>query len=177
MNDGARVYDERNVGVMRVGPECAAEALSILREAAAWASARGIEVWNDTELREQDFLDGARLNQLAMGFAGGHAAAAMLLHTSDPVYWPEVVPGSSLYLHKIAVRRAYAGKDWLRRLIEFAALDAQARGIAWLRLDTIHGSPLRGLYERHGFAVVDEPALNVRGRLMIRMERALCRST
>src|ERR1700760_4018933 len=129
--------------VRHVGVEYAGEALSILREAARWASARGIEVWRDPELREQDYLEGARLRQLVMGFEGDQAVVTMLLQPDDPLYWPEIPAATSLFLHKIAGRRAHAGRGWLARLIEFAAADAGRRGLEWLRLDTLHGSPLR----------------------------------
>jgi GNAT superfamily N-acetyltransferase len=160
--------------VRRVGPEHAADALAIVREAAAWALGRGIEVWNPAELREQDFLEGARLRELVLGFDQDRAVVTMLLQRSDSLYWPEIAAGTSLFLHKIAVRRAHAGKGWVDRLLEFAADEAHRLGIRWLRLDTLYQSPLRRLYERLGFAVVEEPPLTIRGRQMIRMERALC---
>jgi len=159
--------------VRHVGPEHAADALAIVREAAAWALGRGIEVWNPAELREQDFLEAARLRELVLGFDRDHAVVTMLLQRSDSLYWPEIHAGTSLFLHKIAVRRTHAGNGWVARLVEFAAEEARRLDIHWLRLDTFHNSPLRFLYERLGFIVVDEPPLTVRGRRMIRMERAL----
>ncbi|HEX3847995.1 MAG TPA: GNAT family N-acetyltransferase [Steroidobacteraceae bacterium] len=163
--------------VRRVGPGHARDAVSILHEAARWALERGIEVWALSELREADFAAAARLRQLVMGFDGGRAVSTMLLQPSDALYWPEIPAGTSLFLHKIAVRRAHAGQGWPASLVDFAVADARSLGAAWLRLDTIHGSPLRGIYEELGFGVVDEPPLTIGGRRMIRMERALCRST
>jgi GNAT superfamily N-acetyltransferase len=159
--------------VIRVGPELAGEALGILREAAAWALGRGVNVWSDADLREQDFLAAAELGQLLMGVSGDRFAATMLLQSSDPIYWPDAAPHTALYLHKIAVRREFAGHGWLSRLIEFAVNDAGDRGIPWLRLDTLCGSPLEGLYARHGFAALNEPPIVIGGRVMIRMERKL----
>jgi GNAT superfamily N-acetyltransferase len=167
------VTGTQNIKVIRVGPEFAAQALRVLREAAAWAISRGVEVWTDAELREQDFVTAAGLGQLVMGFCGGRPAAAMLLQPSDAVYWPNAAPHSALYLHKIAVLREFAGRGWLTRLIDFAANEARDRGIPHLRLDTLCKSPLQDLYARHGFALVDEAPLVVHGRLMIRMERVL----
>jgi len=162
-----------NIQVIRVGPEFAAHALRILREAAAWAISRGVEVWTDAELHEQDFVTAASLGQLVMGFCADRPAATLLLQPSDPVYWPNAVPHTALYLHKIAVLREFAGRGWLTRLVDFAANDARGRGIPCLRLDTLCKSPLQDLYERHGFTAVDEAPLVVHGRLMIRMERVL----
>ena len=173
MDDHAPGSDALTGRVMRVGPEFAAEALGILREAAAWTKSRGVDVWTDAELRERDFLTAAGMGELVMGLSGDCSAATMLLQPSDPVYWPEAAPHTALYLHKIAVLRKFAGRGWLTRLIDFAANDARNRGIRCLRLDTLCRSPLQGLYARHGFVAVDEAPLVVHGRLMIRMERAV----
>jgi ribosomal protein S18 acetylase RimI-like enzyme len=173
MDDPAPCSDAPTGRVIRVGPESAAQALSVLREAAAWSISRGVDVWTDAELREQDFVTAAGLGQLVMGFCGDRSAATMLLQPSDPVYWPNAAPRSALYLHKIAVLREFAGRGWLTRLIDFAANEARDRAIPCLRLDTLSRSPLQDLYARHGFAVVDEAPLVIHGRIMIRMERAL----
>jgi GNAT superfamily N-acetyltransferase len=173
MDDYAPGSDAPTGRVIRVGPEFAAEALGILREAAAWTIGRGVDVWTDAELREQDFRTAAGLGELVMGFSGDCSAATMLLQSSDPVYWPEAAPNTALYLHKIAVLREFAGRGWLTRLIDFAATDARGRGIRRLRLDTLWQSSLQRLYARHGFVAVDEAPLVVHGRRMIRMERAL----
>jgi GNAT superfamily N-acetyltransferase len=157
--------------IRRVGVEYANDAVCILREAAAWALGRGILVWHTDELLEQDFRAAASLGELVMGFNDGQAVATMLLQSSDPIYWPEIAPSTSLFLHKIAVRRAHAGRGWLGRLIEFADQNARQRDIRWLRLDTLHGPALRHLYERHGFSVVGEAPVMHPGRPMIRMQR------
>ena len=159
--------------VQRVGADAAAEAVAILREAADWAAARSARVWTPDELRLEDFRAAADAQELVIGFAGATPAATMLLQAADRVYWPEAAPGSALYVHKDAVRRAYAGQQWVDRLIEFAAADARRRNIGRLRLDTILRPPLRGLYERLGFTVIPEEPLLMRGRRMIRMERLL----
>jgi GNAT superfamily N-acetyltransferase len=173
MNSHARRSAVLGGNVIRVGPAFAGEALGILREAAAWALGRGVDVWADAELRESDFVAAAELGQLLMGFSGHRSAATMLLQSSDPVYWPDAAPHTALYLHKIAVRREFAGHGWLTRLIEFAVNDANGRGVRWLRLDTLCRSPLEGLYARHGFAALNEPPIVMGSRLMIRMEREL----
>jgi GNAT superfamily N-acetyltransferase len=173
MNSYARRSAVLGGNVIRVGPEFAGEAVGILREAAAWALGRGVDVWADAELREWDFVAAAELGQLLMGFSGGRSAATMLLQSSDPVYWPEAAPHTALYLHKIGVRREFAGHGWLTRLIEFAVNDARDLGVRWLRLDTLCRSPLEGLYARHGFAALNEPPIVMGNRLMIRMEREL----
>lgn len=149
----------------------AKRALAILQEAAAWAAQAGIAVWSQAELRESDFLAAAAAGELVLGFERGEAAATMLLQTADPVYWPEAEPNSALYIHKVAVCRASAGRGWLPRLIEFAERDARERGLPMLRLDTIYRPKMQAMYERFGFVVLLEEPLARYGRRMIRMER------
>jgi GNAT superfamily N-acetyltransferase len=164
---------ERARAVRRAAVAEAGAALSILLEAAAWGAARGTDIWSEQELRAIDFRAAAAAGELALGFEGSDAVATMLLQRVDPIYWPDDPPGLALYLHKVAVRRANAGRDWLSRLIEFAVAEARLRGINLLRMDTILRPHLQSMYERHGFAVVVEPPLIMSGRQMIRMERWL----
>ena len=162
-----------NIRVRRAGIAESGIALALILEAIAWTAARGIDVWRPAELREDDFVAAARAQELILGYADNEPAATMLLQSSDSVYWPEAAPGSALYIHKVAIRRAYAGQGWLARLIAFAIDDARQRGIARLRLDTILHPKLQSMYERHGFSVLKEEPLLVAGRRMIRMERTV----
>lgn len=155
------------------GPEAAADAVAILREAAAHFEARGIEVWTQGELHEADFALAARAGELVMGHTDGDVAATMLLQPLDLLYWASAAPNTALYVHKVAVRRAFAGRGWLERLVDFAAAEARARGLPYLRLDTLEGPVLRSLYERLGFVALPGPSIPVRGRRLILMERRL----
>jgi GNAT superfamily N-acetyltransferase len=159
--------------VRRVPVGCALDALAIIREAATWAAAAGIPVWELDELRQDAYEAAARKSELVIGYADAEPAATMLLQTEDPLYWPDEAPASALYLHKVAVRRAYAGQGWLPRLIDYAVDEATRRDIRCLRLDTVLRPKPRSLYEHHGFRVLVEPPLTVAGRQMIRMERVL----
>ena len=149
------------------------DAVAIIREAAAWAAARGIDVWAPHEIREEAFEASARKAELLIGFADATPAAMMLLQTEDAVYWPNEPPASALYLHKVAVRRSFAGQGWLARLIDFAVAEANSAGISRLRLDTILRPKLRSMYEQHGFRMLEEEPMLVNGKQMIRMERLL----
>lgn len=108
-----------------------------------------------------------------IGYADSAPAATMLLQTADPVYWPEAAPGLALYLHKLAVRRSYAGQSWLARMIGFAIDEATRTRVPALRLDTLLRPKLQALYERYEFTRVAEAPLMVGGRQMIRMQRIL----
>ncbi len=159
--------------VRRVGRDGAPAAVAIVREAAAHFAERGADIWTPDELREADFLAAADAQELVLGYTDARPAATMLLQAADPLYWPNAAPGSALYVHKVAVRRSFAGGGWLDRLIGYAAGEAREHGCRYLRLDTLEGPTLRSLYERLGFTALREPPLVVRGRPLIRMERRL----
>jgi len=160
-------------GIRRAGPRAAADAVSILREAAQHFAKRGIYVWTGDELRDDDFIAAASAGELYLGYTGAQAVATMLLQPADLLYWPEAAAGSALYIHKVAVRRAAAGRGWLERLIDHAVSEAVARGLPFLRLDTLEGATLRSLYEGLGFSALNEPPIVVGGRRLIRMEKRL----
>jgi GNAT superfamily N-acetyltransferase len=168
-----RSSTEYRASVRRVALADVREALAIIREAATWAAAKGVPVWEQHELRPDAYEAAARRSELVIGYADATPAATMLLQAEDALYWPDEPPASALYLHKVAVRRTYAGQGWLPRLIQFAVAEAARQGIPRLRLDTIERPTPRSLYEAHGFRALVEPPLTVAGRQMIRMERIL----
>jgi GNAT superfamily N-acetyltransferase len=159
--------------VRRASRNEAAAALSVLLEAAHWGIHRNLPIWDPGQLSEASFSAAALASELVLGFAGETPVATMLLQSSDPIHWPEATRGSALYLHKVAVRRAWAGRGWLSRLVEFAVRDARGRRIARLRLDTIHRPKLQSMYERLGFCVLPEEPRLLDGQCIIRMERTL----
>jgi hypothetical protein len=118
------------------------DAVRILKEAAQWLIKRGIGHWSVDEFRTGDFAAAADAGELVIGFEDGEAAAVMLLQIVDALYWPTESRGSALYILKLAVRRAAAGRRWSARMVEWAAAEARARAIPRLRLDTSPGPVL-----------------------------------
>jgi len=150
-------------------------ALDIMREAAQWQIDQGTQLWlMDTLTRKMinnpaDEFHVAWLEQNrdstqrsdfcmplhAQSSAPPQAAACCLLSTHDPVFWPEIPAETSGFLHKIAVRRKFAGQGVVARLIAHAEQTCLARGIPMMRLDTdINRPKLRALYEGLGYVQV-----------------------
>ena len=161
---------EPGIQIRAVGEEYVPSALLILREASQWLTNRGLSGWSDLELQNADLPRQCAAAALILGFEGESSVACMLLQRSDPIYWPEAAPGSALYLHKLAVRRAHAGRGWGARMIAWAKAEAQRLRIGRLRLDTWADSRLTELYSRHGFYVVDHLIKPEDGMAMCRME-------
>lgn len=78
----------------------------------------------------------------------------MRLQVHDPLFWPEDRRGEALYLHRLAVRRRYAGGAVSKALLGSAVNEAKTSGRKYVRLDTVADRPkLRAVYERFGFAL------------------------
>lgn len=90
------------------------------------------------------------------GIPAGCAAVA----DYDPEYWPGIEKGTSLFIHKLAVKRCAAGKGVSAALVNYAKSECIKRNIPALRLDTHALRPkLCSFYERLGFKFVGKRVL------------------
>ena len=157
--------------IRQIAATDASHASAILMEATAWAQSNHEPLWAESEISiercEAWALDGV----LFAGFDADAMAAVFCLHEDDALYWPEAVACGALYLHKVAVRRASAGSGWLDRIVAWAVAETRRRSVPKLRLDTLAGSRLVGLYESRQFALVDAEPIAIGGRVIVRMER------
>jgi GNAT superfamily N-acetyltransferase len=146
----------------------------VLQEAARWITTWRSQLW-DPELLGEDFAAPfVEQGQVIAARTGEAIAGVVILEPEDPLFWPDYPTGGASYLHKLAVRRAYAGMGLPAALIGHAAGLAKAQGRTALRLDC-HPDLVR-VYAALGFRPVDE--LDVRhpqaGQIRVaRMERDL----
>ncbi|MFL5760905.1 MAG: GNAT family N-acetyltransferase [Thermomicrobiales bacterium] len=155
------------------------EIAAILEDAQRWLRSRGIPQWTrsfDRAWIEPKIVAGefyiARLQT--------HSVAVARLLQSDPLFWGdspqrgrssppgwgrvrerEVVhsarggksdDGDALYIHSLAVLRAYAGQGIGRQFLDWVADEARRSGRRFLRLDCTAGNrSLCAYYERAGF--------------------------
>ena len=81
----------------------------------------------------------------------GETAATFTLLWDDSTFCGERPPDAA-YLHKLAVRRRFAGRGLGAALVEWADAHAAAAGRRFLRLDCQRDDPgIRAYYERLGF--------------------------
>ena len=141
-----------------------ADSLSIMREACQWLHDIGQPMWHAEELTRRRLRNPADEFVVMRDTATGNSIATMLLSYHDPFFWPDVLPNASGFVHKLAVRRAYAGQGHGERLLAYAADTCQANGVHALRLDTDpHRPGLCALYERAGFVCVGMKAVTIPG--------------
>jgi GNAT superfamily N-acetyltransferase len=155
-------------------PDDALAVAEVLQEAARWITTWRSQLW-DPELVGESFVTPyiAR-GQMLTARTAGSIAGVMIMLPDDPHFWPDRPPGEALYLHKLAVRRDYAGTGVPSALMDHAAGLARAQRRPILRLDC--DPPLSRFYQGLGFRPVDE--IDVRhpeaGPMRVaRMERRL----
>ena len=159
---------------MRIGRAMEADAplaTAILREVSEWLVARGQKLWDPDEISEVGVAQHARAGELVLGWEGDLAIACMYLQRSDPLFWPEAKPDEALYVHRLAVRRAFAGQGVAQAMLGWASADARRLGRPLLRLDTELRPALMHLYEGTGFVRVDPTSLIVGPHQVVRFQR------
>jgi GNAT superfamily N-acetyltransferase len=123
------------------------DVLMVLDDAAAWLNGRGVAQWPSRF--EPSWVEGAlRRGETWLVQVGETISATVTLDLTDPVW--DGVPGSALYVHRMAVRRQAAGLG--AAILSWAVDVARERGRGALRLDCVASNGrLRAHYEAAGF--------------------------
>ena len=133
------------------------EAISVMREVAAWGREQGYRVWPDEWLTPEELItpDTQRSN-FCIGTLGGETACAFILQWTDADYWPNAPKYEAAYLHKFCVRRAFAGMGMTKLVVDAIKEQCRSRGVRYIRLDTgLDEKVVRKIYLEAGFKIVD----------------------
>jgi len=133
-------------------PEDAEAVVEILHEAARWLEREGKPMWKVDELDPLRTAADVGAGLFLLAEQSGDPAGVMKYQLEDPVFWPEVRLQDAAYVHRLAVRRRYAGTGLSARLLGWAVERTRALGRRYLRLDCEASRPrLRAFYESFGF--------------------------
>jgi GNAT superfamily N-acetyltransferase len=143
------------------------QVIAVMDEAAAWMSAKGTPAWDLSVLGEAFLASLIARSELLVARCDAAIVGVCTLARDDPEFWPEAPVGLAAYLHKLAVRRTYAGGLVTPSLIERCGDIARDWDCSMLRLDC-HPN-LRGVYEGLGFSYVDR--YNPRGDMTFVVDR------
>lgn len=125
---------------------------SILLEAAGWLRGQGMELWEEHELTRELVERDVRSGSVYLAFQDGEPAGTLRLQLADPLMWPDLSGEDSTFVHRLAVRRRYAGGRLSFELLRWAARHTAELGRRVLRLDCAQDrAKLRSMYERFGF--------------------------
>ena len=126
----------------------------VLQEAARWITSWRSQLWDPDLLGESFAAPFVARGELLTARADGQIAGVMILQPEDPLFWPDRPSGEAAYVHKLAIRRAYAGMGLPAALMDHAEGLAKAQDRYLLRLDC--HPKLAPYYEGLGFHRFDE---------------------
>jgi GNAT superfamily N-acetyltransferase len=131
------------------GPVVAA----MLTEAAVWVEQLdGTTMWVEDELSEGRIGAEVDAGLFFIAEDGGNAVGAVRFQLEDELFWPDLDTGNSAFVHRLTVRREWAGRGVSTALLQWTVDRARSLGKQYLRLDCdADRSRLREMYERFGF--------------------------
>ena len=143
--------------------------IDILEEVAFWLASRGIDQWRPGSFlgpRYASIAEQVNRGEVYLAKLNAKPVGTLTMQWEDKKFWGDV-PDDAAYVHRIAIRRAYAGKDLGRQLLRWAESAAAAAGKNFLRLDCMaENSALCEYYERADFEYCGEiQGKGWRGRL------------
>src|SRR5512138_806963 len=107
-----------------------------LMEAAAWVERLdGTVMWVEGELQEDRVRAEADAGMFVVAEIDEQIVATMRFQLEDRLFWPDLDGGDSAFVHRLAVKRAFAGRGIAAALLEWAVNRARALRKRYLRLD------------------------------------------
>lgn len=147
--------------------------IGIMLEAAHWGRDHGKNLWSDEALEKSNLLQYYKEEEFYLLQVDGQDAGAFVLQWEDQVFWPEFTEDEAGYIHKLVIKREYAGQGISDVMIQKAVEICKARGISTLRLDTgWNNDKLIEIYQRNEFVLFDKFLLEGQ-YAFARMERKL----
>lgn len=126
--------------------------LGILREVSQWLVDGGQTMWEPHTLTADNLIDEHTRGHCYVLYADSEPAGTFILQWKDPVYYPDVPDNTAGFIHKVAIRRAFAGQNLFGRMLGFCRAECLKRGIREIQLETDATRPaLMRFYERYGF--------------------------
>jgi len=124
----------------------------ILIEAASWLEKRGIPLWNVRDLSEESLQEDVASGFYVLAEVNGKLVGTLKYTMADPMVWPDARNDDSAFVHRVAVRRDYAGGTVSTSMLKWAVDRTRVLGRRYLRLDCeISRNKLREIYEQFGF--------------------------
>ena len=126
--------------------------LEVLQEAAFWLESRGESMWKADEISLQSIAPDVASGMFSLAECESQVAGVMKFQLEDTLFWPDVPLGEASYVHRLAVRRRFAGEGVSTALLQWATIRTRELGRPFLRLDCEAARPkVRAVYEGFGF--------------------------
>lgn len=140
------------VHIRQAMPQDARVVAGILTEAAKWLEQSGMPMWKESELAQESIASDIAAGLYFIADCSGEAGGAVRFQLEDSVFWPDEPRPDAAYIHRLAVRRRYAGTGLSTAILSWAVERTRGMGRRFLRLDCEASRPrLRQVYESFGF--------------------------
>ncbi|MBU4037485.1 MAG: GNAT family N-acetyltransferase, partial [Proteobacteria bacterium] len=115
----------------------------------------GKPLWTEEQISIDGLKNSYKLNELHFVIENDEPIGVVFLQTSDPIFWPEIAGGGSLFFHKLAMHPKYMGKKKGNKVVELIVEHAIKNDFTWIRLDCNDRQELLQFYQNNGFSYVD----------------------
>jgi GNAT superfamily N-acetyltransferase len=133
-------------------PEDTGNVAEVLSEAARWLEQTGKLMWRDEELVPARIASDVQGGLFFIAESEDAVAGVVKFQLTDELFWPDAPKGESAFVHRLAVKRKFAGGAVSSALLNWAVERARSLGRDYLRLDCEASRPkLRAVYEKFGF--------------------------
>lgn len=128
----------------------------ILIDVVKWMKKNHISnMWTEESVKWSRLNKEYSIKDFYVGIINNELVACMALTDIDRKYWKDSFVGDALYMHKLAVKRKYAGFGISNELIQYAINIAVEKNVKSIRLDcNAEREKLRAIYEKMGFQFV-----------------------
>jgi GNAT superfamily N-acetyltransferase len=142
----------RPISVRQATLEDLSTVSEILSEAAGWLEQQNMGLWQPEHISSSVVRQDIELGLFYIAVCEGVAAGVVIFQTEDSIFWPDIPQTDSAFLHRLAVRRRFAGGSVSTMLLQWAVEWSRELGKHFLRLDCVADRPrLRSIYEKFGF--------------------------
>lgn len=124
----------------------------ILDEAASWLVQQNLALWEKEEVSPEAIRQDVAAGLFYIAFVKADPAGVVKFQIEDLMFWSDISQEDSAFIHRLAVRRCFAGGNVSTALLKWAVKQSRDLGKRFLRLDCAADRPrLRRVYENFGF--------------------------
>ena len=151
--------------VVQAEPSDLDAVLDILQEAVQWLASQGVDQWQwPDQFPRQRNAQAIERGEMYVAKLADEPVATFSLQWADPNIWSDAADDAG-YVHRLAVRRSFAGQGIGLYLLRWAERAVAETGKAYLRLDCMaENERLCAYYERAGFTYRGEASGEVCGQ-------------
>jgi hypothetical protein len=140
------------ISIRQAAPQDLDTVANILTEAAQWLEENGMAMWRQDELLPEKIAAEVHSGQFFLVECDQEPAGTIRLQLEDKLFWPDIPQHNSVFIHRLAVRRKFAGGEISSALLLWAIARTHSLDRRYLRLDCVAPRrPLRAIYECTGF--------------------------